>query len=267
MWTEQEKEILTNNYSNTALVELCSLIPSKGKRSIYEMARRLGLKKERIRIDCFAEISLESSYWGGFLAADGCIGDNNSLQVKLQGRDHKHLEKLNTFLGRSKPISLYTRDTNKGKDFLTSHLQTVSQPVCKDLELNFNIKPRKTQNYNPPYWLSGDLALAFIKGYIDGDGHICLPSNSKFSRLEIIGTWELVSWIRTIVNFKYGYLKRNHSLCIRRHISEDQYVYQVGGPQGDTFLRYLRTLETPFLERKWIPLDKELVPSSSNGGC
>lgn len=266
MWTQEEKNELVIRYSDTPIDELIEKF-GKSKSSIRQMATRMGLKKKRavdkssLNHNCFTAITTESSYWAGFLAADGTIGDNAAIQVKLSGKDHSHLELFNKFIGRDKPVARYTRDTNLGKGFDTSHLQFTSHQMKKDLESIYKLGPRKSLTLEPPTHLWGDIAFSFIKGYIDGDGYICIPKGSNLPRVEILGTKPFLEWINILVNYKWGDLKRNRSPNIRAKTSSSSnnlesknpvYVYQVGGEQGQALVDYLHTLDTPFLLRRYI---------------
>lgn len=262
MWSEEEKSCLKDNYLNLSIEEMLELLPGKGDRAIYEMARRMGIKKSgTYDRDCFSIINITSSYWAGFLAADGCISDNGDIQVKLQGKDIDHLRILNSFMGRNIPVREYIRDTNYGESYNTCQMYFRAKEIAKNLSSNYGIGPRKSLTLEAPGWLSNNDALAFIKGYIDGDGFIGLPEGFSYLRLEVLGTLELLEWIKGIVDFLSGHLRRvKKSSNIRCREDNNVYIYQVGGKQAEAFLSILYNLDTPFLARKWKTYTDRICP-------
>lgn len=148
----------------------------------------------------FESPNLENSYWAGFIAADGCIIEGkgrgqDKVVVSLADRDRPHLEALAEDLGE---VRVYIRDRG--------HLQNAtmsisSDKMVQDLELNFNITPRKSLTLVPPTDLSDEESIAFIAGYIDGDGcyKYSHANGRRYPQIVILGTEEVLTWIRSVL--------------------------------------------------------------------
>lgn len=144
----------------------------------------------------FSEPNLENSYWAGFIAADGCIIDSErgqkQLRILLKSTDRSHLENIHQSIGGGGIIDSSYFDERTQKTYSRSCYRVPSNKICFDLANNFNIHPRKSLMHMPPN-LGGDFALAFIAGYIDGDG--CYWLDKGYPRIRIRGTREVLSWI------------------------------------------------------------------------
>lgn len=69
-----------------------------------------------------------------------------------------------------------------------------SAKIASALQKRYNITPNKSLSLKPPKRLCGDKALAWIKGYIDGDGSI-MEYRGKY-KINIIGTEQVLRWIQ-----------------------------------------------------------------------
>ena len=123
-------------------------------------------KKKQLDEYFFSKGTKATYYWGGFLAADGWIeGDRNRVGLGLQKQDIGHLEKFKEAIGSSHDICPFMNST-------AYRIRFNSQPMVEDLHNIFNISPAKTHTYKMPYFEETYLLLEFLRGYIDGDGHL-----------------------------------------------------------------------------------------------
>ena len=206
-------------------------------------ARQLRYKKENpaYNEDYFTDPNLVNSYWAGFIAADGSVAkvrDTGRLTIKLSSRDKSHLEKIQKEIGAG---NIYTfLQTLRGSDkvYEMSRYQLHSDKVFNDLGQVYNVHPAKTLTHKPPD-LSGDLAYAFIAGYIDGDGSYS-HAKGKYPVLSILGTPEFLSWIYSV----YG---------VNREPKETHTKIHAITFCGDAALKVresYRNLNLPLLDRK-----------------
>lgn len=104
----------------------------------------------------------------------------------------------------------------------------------------------------PPTNLTKEQNLAFICGLIDGDGTIILSKQNRLE-LSIIGTGEIINWIKNI--FDYLVLNKTKLLAKARQRldrdSENHWVYKVTGFRAYSILSELMKLQVPRLDRKW----------------
>lgn len=149
-------------YTRPQMAGLFGIPEWKLKRWISE--NNLGTKLPTIASPrAFKEFTPQSSYWAGFIAADGCVDEKGRLRFYLQLSDSTHLEKFAKFVESTHKINLDEKRNRCSIEF------TCTQMVA-DLE-KWNIVPRKSLEYCPPDNLP--YMQDFLRGYFDGDGTIC----------------------------------------------------------------------------------------------
>lgn len=193
----------------------------------------------------FSKPNLLNSYWAGFIAADGCVIDTNGnqkiLTIELAIKDYKHLLVFKNTLKVNKKIAIY-------KNGKSCRVSIGSNKLCEDLYKNFNIVPRKSLTLKPPKNLTNKQALAYIIGYIDGDGSIFYMKRKHFNkiykylRLDVIGTKKLLTYIKKYINKDIKILKRP---------TESNFRLILDGKKAKTVLYSLNKINVPKLTRKW----------------
>lgn len=123
----------------------------------------------------FSELTEESCYWGGFLAADGNVDAKQRVRIMLNYDDIGHLEKFKDFMQSTHAISSNTNE------YYRCSFEFTSAVVCKDLESQFNIVPNKTKILKFPHHLSDANMRHYLRGYFDGDGSVCESFSNKNS--------------------------------------------------------------------------------------
>lgn len=120
----------------------------------------------RVNHFAFAELTDESAYWVGFLAADGYIldGETTYVGVTLHSRDRAHLENLRTFLDCTFPI----REEQRGSSLMVS-LRVPSEQLAVDLA-KWGVTPRKTYTLKWPEHMPEPFQRHYLRGLVDGDG-------------------------------------------------------------------------------------------------
>lgn len=200
----------------------------------------------------FETPTLESCYWAGFIAADGCIHDKRHWSIKLSFKDREHLMKLSRCIGYNGPLYEQTRKSNlNGKTYTSSSLIiSNSTKLIHDLQTNFRIGPNKSITYTHPKGLTNEQALAFIKGYIDGDGHV--KNTTKRIRIGAVGTLETLSWIQEHFDRISPSASLNGLTAKPRKIKGcNGYYYEVAHNRAERIITILKELDTPELSRKW----------------
>lgn len=143
----------------------------------------------RLNKHVFDNINTEAQYyWLGFLYADGNISSKgNRLEVRLSINDLDHLEKFRSFLKLSTPIR-----TGICNEHGFCHLSVRNKHIWNILN-SYGCTPAKSLTLSmPPKEFFGNVAnfLHFIRGYIDGDGCLCVykDNNKVRTRLSLVGT-------------------------------------------------------------------------------
>ncbi|MDT4951921.1 MAG: hypothetical protein QOJ02_59 [Acidobacteriota bacterium] len=262
IWTQHEIETLTDLYHLRMTKELTDVLPGRTLNSIFQKARSLNLKANRkltrkqylVDYSYFSVPKLENSYWAGFIAADGNIGESKDrVRIKLLASDSHHLEAFRNDSGSNNPII----DVYNGLKKYVS-LEICGVPRWKtDLQKNFCITPRKSLTLQPPKHLSKEHSLAFITGYIDGDGCIFMekpPTGHLRIGVQVTGTHEVLCWVKSWFDKIAPSEYQASARCIG-----NIYSYKIVGKKAESILRVLFQTATPKLERKWAKVSTFFV--------
>lgn len=188
----------------------------------------------------FATPNLTNSYWAGFIAADGCIltpsAGQRIMAIELKAADQPHLDRMQDDIGAGTVRSHSRIIKATGALYSGATYQLRSNKICDDLGSNFNIFPRKTLTHGPPN-LEGNLAHAFIAGYIDGDGSYVRHDTRP--RLSVVGTKNFLTWMLGIYDI-------NKIPVLRNGI----YQVQLNGNDAINVRKSFEQLDLPLLDRK-----------------
>lgn len=253
-WTAQELDVLAALYGKRMNRQIAALLPGRTENGIKFKARELGLKSNRkltrkqyeVNYDYFGVPNLQNSYWAGFIAADGNIGDpKDRVRIKLLESDAPHLVAFSEHCGSTSPI----RNAPNGPRNYSS-LEICGVPQWRaDLERNFCITPRKTLTLQPPAHLPQDLSLAFITGYVDGDGCVFTetPRTGRLRLgLHLVGTKEVLLWVQSWFN---AIAPSQHTANV--HPCGKVWTYKIVGRKAEAVSRAFLAMPTPKLNRKW----------------
>jgi len=118
-WTAQELDVLAALYGKKMNWQIAALLPGRTDNGVKLKARGLGLisnrtltrKQYEVNRSYFDIPDLENSYWAGFIAADGNIGDpKDRVRIKLVESDANHLATFSEHCGSTSPL----RDSPNG---------------------------------------------------------------------------------------------------------------------------------------------------------
>lgn len=126
----------------------------------------------------FSKYTPESSYWAGFIMADGCIR-RTTVHIKLANKDKPHLQKFLDAINSNYNIN--------GREYCTVDIS--GQWFIQDLQTNFGIVPRKTFVTTYPN-IPSKFDSHFIRGLFDGDGSITYTTCPS---INFVGTEELLN--------------------------------------------------------------------------
>lgn len=224
---------------------------------IYEKGKnpnsRNGFKANNCDHNAFKTITNESSYWAGFLAADGNISKNERIVTfGLKYSDIKTVEKFKEFTKTSNKITTYNSKC-KGKTFQFCIIGITSKKICEDLAINFNIVPQKSLILKPPNIESNFLDY-YIKGYIDGDGCIYFHKNEGL-RISAVGTFDLLS--KTKSRFEEILISKA-GMSIYKQKGKNCYTLSVSNSSARNLFTHYYKLQYG-LERKWTKEKYKLV--------
>lgn len=210
----------------------------------------------------FSKPNLENCYWAGFIAADGCIrnrGESRQLVFCINQKDSEILyqfAKNTNYTGIIKNRT-YNRKPNTGfkQDKYYSSTLQISNACnwCKKLSIYWNITSSKSLTLQPPNLTELEHKLAYIIGYIDGDGHIGIylqkHHKQKHLELKIVGTKDILIWISDVLYTIENKQEYQKSKLVKNN---NIYVLKYSRRRAYNLLKQLEKIQTPYrLSRKW----------------
>jgi hypothetical protein len=168
------------------------------------------MRKYNLNEYFFDELTENSSYWLGFLFADGSVrmkdGKSGELRLKLKDTDKSHIEKFLKDIECEKPIKCGI--DNKSKYCSV----TVYSNLLINRLFNLGCVNNKTQKIRLPK-LDESLIPHFIRGYFDGDGSISKVKNrpNSFS-VTICSNHKFNNDIINLLGFGKEYKYENYSI-------------------------------------------------------
>ncbi len=255
-WTKQEDDFLKKNYAEASFDLIHRRLKRRTHAAIILRAEKLGLKRAVVpsrigSIQLLLEETPQAYYWAGFIAADGCILNGKRLSIALCNADKEHLEKFARFV----------QTKIRGNKTAVASIQDgiLVPKFCK----KFDLRPRKT--YNPPSLdiVDDDLFLAFMAGFIDGDGSIGNIKNRKDNNLQIKlhSSWcDALAKMEARIYEVLGIPRRKTFTKINKQ--GYTYLSITNNKVIRSLKKRLITLELPLMERKWSKIDCSRVLAS-----
>lgn len=209
----------------------------------YLKAHRLG------KLENLLQETLEAYYWCGFIAADGTFNHSTMrFKIALSNKDLEHLKKLAEFLNYSGTI----KDTkNNTSGFAIQDKVNVYKIIHK-----FDFKQNKTMN--PPSLIidEEEKFLAFIIGFIDGDGCINKQTGREdcILRIKIHSSW--LNWLTLVIQRLSSII--DVKLTGPKINNQGYTSLQCGNRILLDFLKK-KSYALPVLQRKWSKIDENRV--------
>ncbi|MEW6125631.1 MAG: LAGLIDADG family homing endonuclease [Acidobacteriota bacterium] len=206
----------------------------------------------------------ENSYWAGFIAADGCLyAKKNQLLLYTAQKHRDHLRRFASAVQYDGPIV----EMKKNKSAFQSYSSLAGLQICgvsewlRDLELNFNVTPKKSHTLQPPTLADNDCILAFVVGYLDGDGCINLFDKDRKQPYVSItftsGSEDILAWIRDFFDENYPTARTDKAGIYRLRSHNPLYPntytfrYRVNGVRAKLFLNQCIDADIMRLKSKW----------------
>lgn len=263
-WTLEQDLALKQYYPHLPTEHLLPLFPDKSWDACKLRANKLKLKRyynlnRSNNIGTLLENTLEAYYWMGFLYADGHFNfGQKRIIVSLAIKDKEHLQKAAKFLNTS------IRKEDSYKVTLTAANVEYFQSIIN----KFKIKERKT--YNPPDSLSflntDEQFLAFIIGFIDGDGNI----RNQYNRKDCTLTIQVHnSWKHILLEIEERTYKLSKTISKKVLTKTNKAGYALLCFSNHKILNFLKRkaqeLNLPYLKRKWDLINLDKVYRDSSG--
>lgn len=184
-WLKEEIELLKYHWVNSNMETLLQSIPNHSYNSMMCKAQELGIRSEidRSRKGNFKfldKLDSYSSYWWGFIVADGCLTNRGELIITIKNDDYSHLKKLQEKLECNLTTRIKESKWNKNS-MCEIRLQDKNFQERWYDKLNYIGK----KTYNPlklDVFYKEDLLIYFLIGLIDGDGSIWTSKKHDLDR-------------------------------------------------------------------------------------
>lgn len=254
-WTNEEDLLLTSKYQTMPVVEIAHHL-NKTESAVRGRCYRLRLRKSRNLYyhndGFFSTVNETTCYWAGLLAADGWVirrGKSDYVFLSLKGSDGYHVREF----ARTIEYNGEVKD-RLCNGYLTSILEVCSCPqLVKDLQDTFGIVPRKSLILQPPNLVDINHKLAFIAGYIDGDG--CIRCEKGRLEVSMVGTYDVLKWVQDVFDEVVPPQGKYHAAA-RKRKDRSYSDYKVTGYRAATLMERMLGVETPKLKRKWDVAEK-----------
>ena len=219
------------------------------------------MKKYTYNEEFFKTPTEENCYVAGLIASDGCLYKDNScknyiFKLAFKESDKYLLEEFRLSVKYDGNIGYYKQNTCPMSQIRISGIQN---NWLLDLNQHWNITPRKSLTLKPPNITDINLCLAYIIGYIDGDGSICIfnikQQNKKIISLSIEGTFEVLNWISQILSNLED--KKYKLLIPYKRKDRNTYELSYNKQRAYKLLHHLNKIQVPFkLKRKWNKIEE-----------
>jgi len=188
--------------------------------------------------------SEEKAYWLGFLMADGCVS-GTGLRLCLGKKDKKHLLKFKKFMRIGRPI--YEVPTYVS-------IAVFERKIVDDIK-RYGIIPKKAGKErikNIPVRYYKD----FIRGLIDGDGHIGIQNTNGKPYLIFNLASASVKLLQQVQKIFFDVTKVKPTKIQKPFKAQHTLLMTYGGKSAITILKWLYVGSTIHLERKAARLGK-----------
>lgn len=194
---EKIKDMYVSGINLRTLSKECQIYEKKLSQILKNegvLRNRGGVIKHTYNENSFDEINEFSSYWLGFLMADGSITKSQKtkyLKLGLKISDIKHVEKFKKFLNASCLVRTYDNSRNsfnKKKNKIAQISLTASNHLVETLA-NYGVVQNKTKNATASDNLASN--KDFWRGIIDGDGWITITTQRKLPCIGVCGSYNI----------------------------------------------------------------------------
>ena len=218
-----------------------------GKTTVNRWSKDLGLKypKNTVNENFFNELNEKSSYFLGYIFADGNISWNTkkgyySTTITASEKDKEHLEKLRFLISSTKPL-IYSSKTKSYRLIINS------KKLCKKL-MEYGLTPRKSLTIKFPNIPLSQLKH-FVRGVIDGDGNVRYVKRKRSPYFEIT----IASGSKKFCECLIKSIKQSIGLSANiRKVGNNTHIIQYSCNRGEKLAEYIYSNSNIFLERKYL---------------
>ena len=259
---------IIDEYNSGKSLKKINLISGIGCKTLSDIIKQNGeimirndsdkSRKYTIDENIFNELTEQSVYWIGFIMGDGCITKTGKefavLNVALNEKDLRHVEKFKEFMNTNKPIGYIEK-------YNTYSLTINSKQIC-DILSNFDAINRKSYNATEKKNIPNELERHYWRGLIDADGHLRYDSKCDKWYIGLTGSfklcWQFFDYVAKVI-------KLDSKTSVRKVSDNGSRVEFVGNLLPLSIIRNLYEDSTIYLERKFATFNKSVEYSIERG--
>ena len=271
LWSDQEIQLLKEktNLGSMSYKEMVTFFPGRTFNSLQLKARERGFDSNFVHHkwtydrNFFHTPNYINCFYAGWLAADGNISkrgeaneDHYDLRWACHVEDLAMVELLKKEVVYNGNIPIFQRDKSSDKHPKNQGLHCMirlnsMKQMADDLRINFGLVPNKTYHLPPPILDKLELKLAYIVGYINGDG--CIHSNERNLSIGFTSSSiNILNWLKNLIDsFDLPMNRVGRSANINKMGHANCYGLVYNGIRAIYLYWLLKRVPVPILERKW----------------
>lgn len=134
------------------------------------------------------------AYLLGLLYSDGCnYPPQHRVKLELQERDKDILDKINIEIQSNKPLA-FNNLNSKNENWQNTYRLDITNKHISDRLAELGMVQNKSLILEFPTWLDKSMYAPFLRGYLDGDGHI---EWGKTRFITLVGTSQFCEHIKS----------------------------------------------------------------------
>lgn len=159
-------------------------------------------RKYTINENYFNNIDTQNkAYILGLLYSDGCnYPPQHRVKLELQERDKSILDKINIEIQSNKPLA-FVNLNNKNSNWQNTYRLDITNKHISEKLAELGMVQNKSLILEFPKWMDKSMYSSFLRGYLDGDGHIEW-SNTRF--ITLVGTRQFCQHIKDFCENQLG---------------------------------------------------------------
>lgn len=190
--------------------------------------------------------STNKAYILGLLYSDGCnYPPQHRVKLELQERDKDILDKINIEIQSDKPLS-FNNLNSKNPNWQNTYRLDITNKHISDKLVDLGLVQNKSLILEFPRFLDKSMYGPFLRGYLDGDGHIEW-GNTRF--VTIVSTQQFCEHVKS---FCENDLNIKCSICNTANKDSNTKLLYIHGKQRiKQFLDFIYKDAALYLERKY----------------
>ena len=251
-----EYENIVNLYNSGLSQSKVGSIYNVGHYIIGKILKKCGVKsrddshksrKYTINENYFDIIdSSNKAYILGLLYSDGCnYPPQHRVKLELQERDKDILDKINVEIQSNKPLN-FNNLNSKNPNWQNTYRLDITNKHISDKLVDLGVVQNKSLILEFPRFLDKSMYGPFLRGYLDGDGHIEW-GNTRF--ITIVSTQKFCEYVKY---FCENDLNIKCSICNTANKDSNTKLLYIHGKQRiKLFLDFIYKDAELYIERKY----------------